>query len=123
MNTTKRRFLLGLLKGFNLAVMGLSAIAVTIVLFSDVRRDVSLSDFLSMRVTLGNFAIAAMTLVAWHIVFTLFGFYQSTRLVKLRAVVADTVKGTTLAAACLAAAAQLFRIRMATPRFLVLFWV
>lgn len=123
MNTTKRRILLGTLKAFNLGLMGLSSGLATILLFSDVRGGMTLSDFLSMRVKLWNFAIAAMILVVWHLVFSLFGFYHSTRLATLRSLISDTAKAMTVATLCLAVVAQLFRIRMATPRFLVLFWV
>ena len=123
MNTTKRRLLLAMLKMFNLGAMGLSAIFATILLFSDVRKGMSLTDFLSMRVKLGNFAIAAITLGAWHFIFWQCGFYRSTRLAKIRSLLLDTAKATTLATLCFAVVAQLFSIRMATSRFLVLFWV
>jgi exopolysaccharide biosynthesis polyprenyl glycosylphosphotransferase len=123
MNTTKRRLFLGTLKVFNLGLMGLCFGLATVLVFSDARGGLPLFDFLSMRVKLWNFAIVAMMIVVWHLVFSMFGFYVSTRLATRRSLITDTVKATTVAVLCFAVAAQLFRIKMATPRFLVLLWV
>ena len=123
MNATKHRILFGMLKAFYLGLMGLSFGLATILLFSDAKGEVNLSDFLSMRVKLWNFAIFAMIIVLWHFIFSMFGFYVSTRLATSRFLIAEAVKATTLATLCFAVVAQLFRIRMATPEFLVLLWV
>jgi exopolysaccharide biosynthesis polyprenyl glycosylphosphotransferase len=123
MNTSKRRLLLGTLKVFNLGLMGLCFGLATALVFSDARGGVPFSDFLSVRVKLWNFAIVAMVIVVWHLVFSMFGFYGSTRLATWRSLISDTIIATTVAVLCFAVVAQLFRIRMATPRFLVLLWV
>jgi exopolysaccharide biosynthesis polyprenyl glycosylphosphotransferase len=122
MNKTKRQILLGMLKVSNVGLMGLSFGLVTILLFSETRGGITLSEFLSMRIKLGNFAIAAVILLAWHFVFSLFGFYQSTRLATLSLLISETVKATTAASICLVFVARLFSISMATTRFLLVFW-
>lgn len=122
MDTTKRRILLAMLKVFNLGLMVMSAGATTVLLFSDGTEATSFSDFLSMRIKLQNFAIAALILAVWHLIFLLFGLYRSSRLATLHSLIADATKATTLAAICLAIIAQLFAISMATPRFQILLW-
>ena len=122
MDTTQRRLLLALLKVFNLGLMVLSSAVTTVVVFSQGKGGVRLSHFLSMRISLQNFVIAAMILVVWHVIFLLFGLYESSRLATVRSLIADTAKATTFAILCLAIVAQLFKIRMATPRFLLVLW-
>jgi exopolysaccharide biosynthesis polyprenyl glycosylphosphotransferase len=122
MDTTQRRLLLALLKVFNLGLMVLSSAVTTVVVFSHGNGGVSFSHFLSMRFSLQNFVIAAMILVVWHVIFLFFGFYESSRLATVRSLIADTAKGTTFAIVCLAIVAQLFKISMATPSFLLVLW-
>jgi exopolysaccharide biosynthesis polyprenyl glycosylphosphotransferase len=112
-----------MLKGFNLGLIALCFGLATVLLASNVRGGVSFLEFLSMRVRLWNFAIIAMTIVAWHLIFSLCGFYVSSRLSTRRALITDTLIATTAATLFFAAIAQLFRIRMATPRFIVVFWL
>lgn len=123
MHATRRRILLGTLKVFNLGLMGLAFGTATVFLYAGGRGGVTLSDFLSLRVKLWNFAIVAMIIVLWHFIFSLFGLYVSTRLSRTSTLVTDAVKATTHATLCFAIIAQLFSISMATPKFLVLLWV
>ena len=122
MDTTKRHLLLALLKLFNLGLMVLSVGVTTVVVFSGGTGGVSFSDFLSMRISLQNFVIAAMILAVWHVIFLFFGLYESSRLATVRSLIADTAKATTFAILCLAVVAMLFKIRMATPSFLLVLW-
>jgi exopolysaccharide biosynthesis polyprenyl glycosylphosphotransferase len=122
MDTIKRRVLLRALKLLNLGLMILSFGLSTVLLFSGGRAGVSFSDFLSMRISLQNFAIGGMILATWHLIFSLSNLYQSKRLASLSSLVADTVKATTLAALCFVGIAGLRRISMATPRFVLLSW-
>jgi exopolysaccharide biosynthesis polyprenyl glycosylphosphotransferase len=122
-NVAKRRFTLGALKFFDLGLMGLSFGLATILLVSKGGVGGSLSDFLSMRLKLWNFAILALTVFVWHLLFSACGLYESRRLTTQRALVTDIAKATTLATLCFVIVAGLFRISMATGRFVILFWV
>ena len=53
----------------------------------------SLAEFLSMRVKVGNFALFALFLLAWHVVFSSFGLYSSKRFSSRWAEVLDVVEG------------------------------
>lgn len=123
MSVAKRRFALGALKLFDLGLMGLSFALATILLVSKGEVGVGLSDFLSMRLKLWNFAILALIAFAWHLIFSACGLYESKRLTTQGALVTDIAKATTLATLCFAVVTELFRVRMATARFVILFWV
>ncbi|HME41667.1 MAG TPA: sugar transferase [Syntrophorhabdales bacterium] len=84
---------------------------------------VAFTDFLSMRISVQNFAIFLGFLFASHTSFRLFNLYQSRRLSTRNNEVVDVFKASTMAVAILAATAQVLRIRMVTPLFLSVFWV
>jgi len=84
---------------------------------------VGLSDFLVMRVKVQNFAIFLMFLLIWHINFSFFGLYQSRRLSPRKKEIVDVLKATMMAVAIVAGAAQMLRIYMVTPLFVVVFWI
>ncbi len=82
----------------------------------------SLSRFLSIRVKIGNFVVLTAILLVWHLVFSIFGFYQSKRLSSPGSLAMDAAKATTLAAIALAVIGRLFQVTMITPRFALMFW-
>jgi exopolysaccharide biosynthesis polyprenyl glycosylphosphotransferase len=80
------------------------------------------SGFLSMRIKLGNFLVFGVALLAWHLIYSVCHLYESKRLCTAREVMLEILKATGLAAACLLVIAALFKIRMITFPFLILFW-
>ena len=76
-----------------------------------------------MRVKVGNFLILVGLLVTWHLVFLASELYASRRMSERSRELADVLKATAVANLLLAATTVVFRIRMATPRFLLACWL
>ena len=123
MNTAKRRLYLGMLKVFNLGLMVMAFAIATLVDVQQQGGGVTLSQFLSMRVKLVNFLSFALILLVWHAIFTLCGQYQSQRLSRRRDILTDAAIATTIASIFLLVLVQVFRIRMMTPQFILVFWI
>jgi exopolysaccharide biosynthesis polyprenyl glycosylphosphotransferase len=121
-NEAKHRLLLSAFKLFDLGLMVLSFGLATIVVASETG-SMSLVEFLSMKVKLSNFVTFAVMLSVWHFIFTLCGLYESRRLAARGSESIDAVKAATLVSICLIVCATVFRIRMITSAFLVLFWI
>jgi exopolysaccharide biosynthesis polyprenyl glycosylphosphotransferase len=122
MTTFRRRLLIETAKAFDLAAMSFSFGLATVMVAYETPT-VSLTQFLSMRIKLGNFALFACFLIVWHIIFSSFGLYGSRRLSTRGAELLDTLKATSVASVVLLVAALSLRIRMITPQFMMLFWV
>ena len=122
MNSARRHILLGAVKLLNLGLMILSFGLATLLVVSS-RTEVALTQFFSMRVKLWNIVICAGLLLAWHLLFSLCGLYQSKRLATTYSIIMEAAKATSLSTICLAAGARVFVIRMATPKFILLFWI
>jgi len=84
--------------------------------------EISLQQFLSMRVKLGNFTLFVGFLIAWRLIFIGFGLYATRRLSARAREVLDALKATTVAAGLLFLAATALHIRMVTPVFIGCFW-
>jgi exopolysaccharide biosynthesis polyprenyl glycosylphosphotransferase len=121
-NTARRTFLMGLLKVFYPALMALCFGLATAIAFSEIPSG-GLAAFLSMRVKVGNLVVLAAILLVWHLVFSIFGFYESKRMTGAVALAFDAAKATTLSAIALAVIGKLFQIKMITPKFGVIFWL
>jgi len=121
MTNFRRRVLLRVAKLFDLAAMTL-AFGLAAVLVVQETATVSLADFLSMRVRVRNFALFALFLLVWHIIFSSCHLYDSRRLSPRWHEILDLVKASTLGAGFLGLAAFLFRLDMVTPWFTVAFW-
>jgi len=122
MTALRRRILLEAAKFFDVAVM-VFAFGLATVLVARETRTTSLAEFLSMRVKVGNFALFALLLLAWHVVFSSFGLYSSKRFTSRWAEVLDVAKAATLGSAMVFVAAIFLRIQMVTPLFILFFWV
>jgi hypothetical protein len=96
MISLRRRLLLEAAKLFDLAVM-VCSFALATVLVVHRTPAISLAEFLSMRIKVGNFVLFACFLLVWHLVFSSFGLYSSKRLSRRWAEVLDIAKATTLA--------------------------
>jgi exopolysaccharide biosynthesis polyprenyl glycosylphosphotransferase len=122
MDSINRRLFVILLKTLNLGLMALSFGLATVFVFTSGANGISLSAFLSVRISLPNLAIGALILWSWNFAFSLLGLFQSKRLTQLHSLATDTAKATTVACIFLAAIARIFVIRMATPKFMLVFW-
>jgi exopolysaccharide biosynthesis polyprenyl glycosylphosphotransferase len=122
MTTLRRRIFLQSAKLFDLVLMVFSFGLATMLVAHETPAT-SLAEFLSMRVKVGNFVLFALFLLAWHVVFSSFGLYNSKRFSSRWAEVLDISKATTLGCAMVLVAAIFLRIRMVTPLFIPLFWV
>jgi hypothetical protein len=78
MVTTRRYILLSLLQIFDLALLVGSFIAAAVPSLSEVGAT-SLTDFLSMRMSVRNFVLFSGLLLLWHSLFSFFGLYKSKR--------------------------------------------
>jgi exopolysaccharide biosynthesis polyprenyl glycosylphosphotransferase len=121
MTTLRRRIFLRAAKLFDLAIMTLS-FGLAAVLVVHQTGTVSLADFLSMRVSVRNFALFAGFLLVWHIIFCFSHLYDSRRLSPRWHETLDLLKATTLGASFICLAAFVFRLRMITPSFAAAFW-
>jgi exopolysaccharide biosynthesis polyprenyl glycosylphosphotransferase len=123
-NTAKRNFALGLLKMFYPALMVMCFGLATALLIARMPGSTrSLASFLSMRVKIGNLLVIASILLLWHLVFSIFGFYESKRMTSPIMLAFDAAKATTLSAIVLAFMGKLFEIKMLTPTFGLTFWL
>ncbi|MGA9384563.1 MAG: hypothetical protein WBV63_06035, partial [Candidatus Sulfotelmatobacter sp.] len=121
MISRRRDILLNALKLFDMAVVVL-AFGLATVPTSGVGHTISLADFFSMRVKVGNFIIFVGLLILWHALFSMSGLYASRRLSDRIVELADIMKATSLGTLLLAGVSLLFHIRMVTPAFVVVFW-
>jgi exopolysaccharide biosynthesis polyprenyl glycosylphosphotransferase len=82
----------------------------------------SFAAFISMRVKVLNFLLFLGLFYSWHLIFSAFGLYGSRRLGDRKQEVADVLKATSVAIIVLSIGAPIFRVRMITPAFIVVFW-
>jgi exopolysaccharide biosynthesis polyprenyl glycosylphosphotransferase len=122
MSNLRRRILLNALKMFDLSVMVI-AFALATVPSQGVGRTISVADFFSMRVKLGNFIIFICLLVLWHALFGALGLYTSHRLASRTSEAWDVIKATTLVSLLLWSTATVFHIRMASRPFVFTFFL
>jgi len=84
---------------------------------------VSLAEFLSMRISVRNFALFAGLLLLWHSLFSFLGLYESKRLSHQRTEGLDVLKATSLATVALFSVGSLFSLSVNRPQFLGVFWL
>jgi exopolysaccharide biosynthesis polyprenyl glycosylphosphotransferase len=120
MRTLRRRILLDAFRLFDVALMVLAFLLATLVVYRGSR--LSLEEFLSMRVKVGNFVLFFCFLAAWHSALRAFGLYDSWRLSSRLAELANVLKATSLGTLLILALAVAFRIVLITPTFLLVFW-
>lgn len=123
MGTARRQILLNALKLFDLGLMVACFLASTFIVLRQTQTTLSFAEVLSMRIKLGNFVLFAGLMLAWHVIFSLFGLYGSRRLTDRLHDVVDFAKASTVGAVFLLAAAAVFKIRMVNHLFVVVFWV
>ena len=122
MGASRRRLLLKVWKLFDLWIMS-SMFVLAAVPGLHGGGGVSLADFLTMRIKVENFFLFVGLLGVWHFVFVSLGVYQSQRLVSRQEELARVFGATSAGALCLGLLSLLFRIRMVTPSYLLVFWL
>ncbi len=121
MEEARRRFLLGTLKLFDVCLV-LVSFGLAMILVASETRTISLAGFFLVRIALGNFLVLLGLLLGWHILFSMFGLYESKRFSSSRPEVLDLLKASSCGTIGLWLAASLFRIRIVRPGFLLAFW-
>ena len=122
MNEAKRRFLLSGMKLFDVFQLTVS-FGLSALLVAQSQRNVSVEQFLSIRIKLSNCIVFCLIVMMWQGIFSLCGVYESKRLAAKHIENIELLKATALSSIILALLAGLFRITLVTPPFLILFWV
>lgn len=117
----RRKMALNLLKLSDVAIM-VTCFLLTSALLVRESGNLTLSQFLSMRIKVGNFIIFCALVLGWHIVLSSFGLYDSRRMSGRKADVIDIFRATVVGTMALAAVAFVLHIRMLSPSFVVVFW-
>jgi exopolysaccharide biosynthesis polyprenyl glycosylphosphotransferase len=124
MHATRRRMLLNGLKLFDLTLMvGSFLLAAFLILPGAGNVTQTFSEFLSMRIKLINFILFLALALLWYGVLGCFGLYKSRRMSGWRADVIDVFNATTLGSFLITVAGIVFRIRMVTVTFVLVFWM
>lgn len=122
MTSYRRRVLLNVLKTFDLLLTMTTFLLATYIALPT-RSAMSLESFLSMRVRVGNFALFAVLLCMWHLVYASCGLYQSRRMLSLFADIRDLIKACTAGTVLIGMAGLVFHVQMFSAKFLVVFWI
>src|SRR5277367_2363132 len=119
----RRQFLLNALKLFDLFVMVACFLLSSYVVLRHSHTGLTLEEVLSMRIKLGNFFLFGAFLFAWYAIFGMYGLYGSRRMARRRSDAVDFTKATTTGTFFILLASVVFKITLATPLFLVAFWL
>jgi len=121
MRPMKRKILATTIKLFDLALLVVSFGVGTLPHLATAG-PLSFAQFLEFRIKVGNFIVFFALLWLWHIIFSMFGLYDSKRLASRVAEAMDITKATTLAALVLGLASVFLKFRMVTLGFVLIFW-
>src|SRR5579872_3718009 len=104
---SRRQFLLNAFHLFDLGLM-ICAFVASAILSMPGNHSVSMEEFFSMRVKIQNFAIFAVLVLCWHLIFRLCRLYDSRRLSERRGEIMDVVKATSLGTLLIVAGSIVF---------------
>jgi exopolysaccharide biosynthesis polyprenyl glycosylphosphotransferase len=129
--TLRRKILLNIFTIFDLVLMlcsftiaTLTVLHIATVAVPHERTGLSLPQLLEIRIKVRNLVLLFAFVVAWHVIFSAIGLYESKRLSSRRHYeLLDLVKATTLGTLFLAAMALVFQISLVTSTFLLVFWM
>jgi exopolysaccharide biosynthesis polyprenyl glycosylphosphotransferase len=121
MSPSRTRFLLHALKLCDLGLMVGSMLLALLLVLAD-NSPIGISDFLAMRIRVRNFILLLALLAVWHVMFSMFGLYNSRRMSGRKADFIDSIRATTTGTLFVAGVALAFHIRMMSPRFIFVFW-
>jgi len=119
---TRRKLLLNAFKLFDLGLMILAFMTAALAVVQQ-DRTFTAAELLSTRVKIHNFAIFALFIFVWHLIFSLLGLYESRRLSSCRSEIVGVIKASSLAALVILISTVIFRIVLVTRLFVVVFWV
>jgi len=87
------------------------------------RSALSLEEFLSMRVRIGNFLLFAVMLCLWHVSYASCGLYNSRRMLDCLADIRDLIKACVVGTTLICVIGLIFHVRMFSAKFIIVFWV
>jgi exopolysaccharide biosynthesis polyprenyl glycosylphosphotransferase len=121
MGTVRRQLLIKALKLFDLLLMTLALILAAVPVSQG--GEASFAEFLSMRIKVENFILFFGFLALWHVLLVSMQVYESQRLVSRGDEAMGIFQATSLGTLCITLLSVFFSIRMATPTFLLVFWM
>lgn len=119
----RRRLLLKGLKFADLFLLSLTFLLVTWFFYARGNNFYVFEQFLAIRIKIENVILIGAMIVAWYLIFSAFGFYESKRLSSLSEEMLDITKATMVGTLLMATVTVLFDIEMVSPGFLPLFWI
>jgi exopolysaccharide biosynthesis polyprenyl glycosylphosphotransferase len=122
MNSNKRLIMKNLAKLYDLGALIAAFLFATFVLQVS-PAGMTLSQFMAVRIKLGNFLLFALLLVAWHNLFILCGLYASKRLTSRFAETYEVSRATILASAFLAVAGKAAHLQIVSTPFVLIAWI
>lgn len=122
MSYFRRMLLLKLLKFLDIFVF-ISSLLVASIYITAPDESMNLVEFLSMRISIGNFAGILLMIIIWHMIFKYFRLYSSRRLETDLSIIKDILSATTLSLVIFMLAGFIFNISVFTLHFLVVFWL
>jgi exopolysaccharide biosynthesis polyprenyl glycosylphosphotransferase len=123
MASQTRYYLLKAFKLYDLVSMACAFGLATVLAHPEIHT-ASLTQFLTLRLEVRNFAIFLLLLLIWHSLFTSFQLYQSRRITTLWNTEAlEVLKATGLGTLTIGGLGLLFDIEIITPLFLITFWI
>ena len=121
MTNFRRQILIKTLMLFDLGILAFSYVVAAVRIWH-LTEFSSFASFISMRVKVLNILLFLGLLYSWHLIFSAFGLYGSKRLGDRKQEIVDVLRATSVAVIVLAMVAPIFRVRMITPAFIVVFW-
>lgn len=121
MITLRRRFLVRALAIFDVGLMAVCFFTATLLTSAEINQ-VTLHEFLAMRVAIGNLVLLAILVLLWNRTLNSFHLYKSRRLPERRQEFMDLLAAVSLGTLGIAVASFLFNIEIVTTHFIVLFW-
>src|SRR3989442_9283268 len=115
MSTIRRTILLNCLKLVDLLTM-VGSFFLASLLIAGEKGMLPLSQFLSMRIKVGNFLLFSALLLLWHLIFSAFGLYDSRRMSGRKADISDPFTATTAGARNLPPRSLPFPCLIVSPR-------
>jgi exopolysaccharide biosynthesis polyprenyl glycosylphosphotransferase len=122
MTTFRRQILIKAFMLFDLGILVVSYVVAGVRIWH-LTAFSSFASFISMRVKVLNILLFLGLFYSWHVIFSAFGLYRSRRFGDRKQEAVDVLKATSIATLVLGFAAAIFRMRIVTPAFIVVFWV
>lgn len=107
----------------DLAVVSLAFLLVTWFFYAPGNDLYVFEQFLAMRIKIENVILIFGMIMAWYVIFSVFGFYESKRLSGLQQELVNIIKATLVGTLLMAVTTMIFNIRMVSPGFLPVFWI